>query len=207
MVYAFLSQKGGCGKTTLAIHFADCLRRRGLRVLLVDADPQASASKWAGIRAGENGFTVVGMARPSLHKELRPLAADYDHVVIDGPPRIHAVAKSIVLASDVILVPLQPSPTDVWATSETVELINEGRIYNDRLRPVLLINRRIVNTAIARGVRAALSSLDIPVLVADLAQRVVFAEALAAGQTVVGVAPKSLAAREVDVLVNEIMRL
>ena len=80
-------------------------------------------------------------------------------------------------------------------------------IYNDRLRPVLLINRRIVNTAIGRDVRGALSSLEIPVLVADIAQRVVFAEALADGQTVVGVAPKSLAARELDALVDEIMQL
>ena len=164
-------------------------------------------SKWAGIRAGENGFSVVGMARPSLHKELEPLAADYDHVVIDGPPRIHAVAKSIVLAADVLIVPLQPSPTDVWATSETVDLINDGRVYNERLRPVLLINRRIVNTAIARDVRSSLVSLDIPILDADVAQRVVFAEALVGGQTVADVAPASLAAGEVERLVDELTGL
>lgn len=207
MVYALLSQKGGCGKTTLAIHLADALGRRGARVLLVDADPQASASKWAAIRAGENGFSVVGIARSTLHKEIQPLAADYDHVVIDGPPRIHAVAKSVVLAADVVLVPVQPSPTDVWATSETVDLINEGRVYNERLRPLLVINRRIVNTAIARDVRGALSSLNVPILGADLAQRVVFAEALASGRTVAAVAPNSPAAREFEAVVDELTRL
>ena len=125
-------------------------------------------------------------------------------MVIDGPPRIHAVAKSVVLAADVVIVPVQPSPIDVWATSETVDLINEGRVYNERLRPLLVITRRIVNTAIARDVRGALSSLDVPILGADLAQRVVFAEALASGRTVADVAPNSPAARELEAVVDEL---
>lgn len=204
MVYALLNQKGGCGKTTVAIHLADALARRGARVLLVDADPQASASKWADLRRDADGFGVVALARPTLHRELPGLASTYDHVVVDGPPRVHDVARSIVLAAGVLVIPVQPSPTDVWATGETVDLVNDGRVYNEALRTVLVVNRRVVNTAIARDVRRALSSLGFPVLAADLAQRVVFAEALASGTTVAACAPRSRAAREVSALVDEL---
>ena len=86
MIYAFLSQKGGVGKTTLSIHLADALARRGSRVLLIDADPQQSAMKWSTFRAGENKFSVIAMAKPTLHKELTPIYADYTDIVIDGPP-------------------------------------------------------------------------------------------------------------------------
>ncbi len=130
-----------------------------------------SASTWSTIRAGENGFSVVGMAKPTLHKELAPIAADYDHVVIDGPPRVYDVAKAILLAADVVVVPVQPSPTDVWATSETVGLITEARVFNERLKPVIMINRKIVNTVIARDVRSALQTLEIPILQAEVCQR------------------------------------
>ena len=89
MIYAFLSQKGGVGKTTLSIHLADALARRGSRVLLIDADPQQSAMKWSTFRAGENKFSVIAMAKPTLHKELTPIYSDYTDIVIDGPPRFH----------------------------------------------------------------------------------------------------------------------
>ena len=206
VIYAILSQKGGAGKTTLAIHLADTLARRGRRVLLVDADEQATASKWAALRA-DSAFPVVGLPRPTLHTELPSIAADYEDVVLDAPPRIHSVARSVVLAADVIVVPVQPSPADVWATTETLELIAEGRAFNSRLRPMMAITRRIARSALARDVRGALSSLDVPVLRADLGQRVVFAEALASGRTVADVAPNSPAARELEALVDEITRL
>ena len=105
MIYAFLSQKGGVGKTTLSVHLADALARRGSRVLLVDADPQQSAMKWSTFRAGENKFSVIAMAKPTLHKELAPIYADYTDIVIDGPPRIHELTKSIILAADLVLIP------------------------------------------------------------------------------------------------------
>src|SRR5882724_11096702 len=93
MIYGFLNQKGGAGKTTLSIHVADSLARRGARVLLIDADPQQSAMKWSTMRAGEPRFTVIGMAKSTLHKEIASLGADYDHVVIDGPPRVTDLAR------------------------------------------------------------------------------------------------------------------
>jgi chromosome partitioning protein len=207
MIYAFLNQKGGVGKTTLSLHVAGALARSKSRVLLIDADPQQSAMKWSAVRSGEITFSVIGMAKATLHKEIVSLSADYDHVVIDGPPRVTELARSIILAADVVVIPVQPSPFDVWAAAETVELIKEARIYKENLKAVIAINRKIVNTAIGRDVREALAGLEIPILDTDVSQRVGFAEAVAGGQTVLDTDPDGMAAREVISLVRELVKL
>ena len=206
MIYAFLSQKGGVGKTTLSVHLADALARRGSRVLLVDADPQQSAMKWSTFRAGENKFSVIAMAKPTLHKELAPIYADYTDIVIDGPPRVHELAKSIILAADLVLIPVQPSPPDVWATADTVDLVTEARVFKEGLKSAIMINRKIVNTVIGRDVREALVTLNTPILQADISQRVAFAEAFADGKTVSDLDPHSHAAQEVEAFVTELVR-
>lgn len=206
MIFALLNQKGGVGKTTLCIHLADALARAGSRVLLIDADPQQSAMKWSSMRAGQPTFNVVGMAKPTLHKEIVSLAADYGHVVIDGPPRLTDLARSIILSADVVIIPVQPSPMDVWATAETTDLLNEAIVYKERLKGVITINRKIVNTAIGRDVREAVATLGFPVMNADISQRVAFAEAIAAGQTVLDMDPKGRAAREIEAFVEEILK-
>jgi len=205
MIYAFLSQKGGVGKTTLSIHTASELSRRRRRVLLIDADPQGSALSWSNCREKPE-FSVVGMPKASLHKEIEALAEDYDDVVIDGPPRAAEIAKSIILASDLVVVPLQPSPLDVWEAAKTLDLIREAQVFRPEIRCCLAINRRIVNTAIGRDVRSALEELGVPVIKADIGQRVAFAESAASGETVL-VNPRSKAAKEIKRFVAELEKL
>jgi cellulose biosynthesis protein BcsQ len=94
---------------------------------------------------------VVGMAKPTLHLDLPSVARDYDFVVIDGAPRVNELGRAAILASDTILIPVQPSH-DVWAAAQTVELIREAQQYKTRLRAAFVINRKIVNTAIGRDV-------------------------------------------------------
>ncbi len=98
------------GKTTLSLHVASALARSKQRVLLIDADPQQSAMKWSTVRSGVVDFAVIGMAKATLHKEIVSLGANYDHVVIDGPPRVTEFARSIIIASDVVVMYAKPSP-------------------------------------------------------------------------------------------------
>ncbi len=117
MIVALLNQKGGVGKTTLSLHLAGELAAHGARVMLIDADPQGSSLDWSEQRARsglERRFGVVGLARESLHREAPALARDADHVVIDGPPRVTGIARSALLAADLVLIPVQPSPLDGW---------------------------------------------------------------------------------------------
>jgi len=205
MIIGFLNQKGGVGKTTLAVHVADALARQQKRVLLVDADPQGSALDWAASRKNEPLFPVAGLPRPSLHKELPALAQGYNFVLIDGPPRVYEVARSAIMASDLVLIPVQPSPYDVWAAKEIVDLLREACIYKPALKSAFVINRKIVNTALGRDVVEALAEYPTPVLKTAICQRVALAETAAQGQTVFETAPDHPAGKELMALVNDIM--
>jgi chromosome partitioning protein len=205
MIIAVLNQKGGVGKTTIALHIAAGMALQGARVLVVDADPQGSARDWAAARQTEPLFPVVALDRPTLHRDLPTLAADYDHVVIDGPPRVTDLTRSAILAADLVIIPVQPSPYDVWACSDMVTLLKESSVYKDTLQSVFLVNRKIVGTAIGRDVEGALAAYELPVLGSHVAQRVAFAEAAASGQTVLETAPTSPAADEITALVRELL--
>jgi len=205
MIVGILNQKGGVGKTTLSVNLAASLARNGARVLLIDADPQGSALDWAAVRQKEPLFSVVGLPRPTIHKEVGQVGKGYDHIVIDGPPRVTDLARSAIMASDVVLIPTQPSPYDIWAADEVVKLIEEARVYKENLKASFVISRKIANTAIGRDVAEALKVYPLPVFSATITQRVVFAEAAAQGLAVHEVDENGPAATEIEALVAELM--
>ena len=205
MILAFLNQKGGVGKTTLAVHVAAALARNGARVLLIDADPQGSALDWATCRTADPLFPVIGFPKPKLHKEIPAHIPHYEYILIDGPPRVNELARSAIMAADLVVIPVQPSPYDVWAAKDIVDLIAEATTYRENIKSVFVINRRIVNTAIGRDVAEALAGYDIPVLAAQIAQRVSFAESAASGSTVIEDDPTSLASKEILALAEELL--
>lgn len=206
MIITLASLKGGTGKTILSLHIAHAIALAKKRVLLIDADPQGSASNWAGAREEAAPFVIVGMARENLHKELTALAKDFDHCVIDTAPRVSALARSAILAADVVLCPLQPSSFDVWAVGETAQLIQEAQEFKPSIKAGFIINRRIANSTIGQEVATALQDYKFPVLKTAIAQRVAFAEA-AAGYSVLETAPSSAGAKEIKTLSKDILKL
>ncbi len=192
------------GKTTLAVHVAAALARSGARVLLIDADPQGSALDWAACRTADPLFPVIGFPKPKLHKEIPAHVPHYEYILIDGPPRVNELARSAIMAADWVVIPVQPSPYDVWAAKDIVDLIAEATTYRENIKSVF-VNRRIVNTAIGRDVAEALAGYDIPVLATHIGQRVAFAESAASGSTVLEDDPTSLASREIMALAEELL--
>ena len=210
MIVAFLNQKGGVGKTTLALHLAGAWARQGRRVTLIDADPQGSSLDWSEQRVREGLprlFGVVGLARDTLHREAPELARTVDHVVIDGPPRVAGLMRSALLAADLVVIPATPSPFDGWASAEMLRLVEEARVFRPELRARFLLNRCGARTIIARETAETLADHDPPLLATRIGQRVAYADAAQTGRLVFEIDEAGPAAREIAALAVEIGRL
>jgi chromosome partitioning protein len=210
MIIAFVSQKGGVGKTTLALHVAGELARRDERVTVIDADPQGSALDWAAARARSERarrFAVIGLARETLHLEVPDIARANDHVIIDGPPRIRALTRSAIIAADRVVIPVQPSAFDVWASEEVVGLVKEVQLFKPRLTAAFAANRVILGTVVARALVRPLLRTVIRKLAVEIRQRVTFAECSSRGLLASEMDAYGAAANEIRRLAQEIRGL
>ena len=208
-IITIANQKGGAGKTTLAMSIAGALAMRSHKVLVVDADAQGTATQWAGSAPEAKPFpaTVISLAhaKGKLHQMLKPLVADYDFIVIDCPPSVEEQAsQSSLLVSDVCLVPLQPTPADLWATVGIFELVNKALTINPELKAFAVANR-VASSNLSKQVLDVMRENEIELLEAKLGNRTSYQEATIRGTTPhhLGAAHK-VAATEIDALLAEV---
>ena len=206
-VFSIVNQKGSAGKTTTAINLAAVLAETGARVLLIDADPQHTATDWSAMRDDAPPFLVVALPEPVLHRDVPKLAADYDFVVIDGPPRNYEVTRSAIAAADLVVIPVQPSGADFWASRETVKLVKEAYAFKDTQKSVCVVSRKKGQTALGRDIREALASYEISLLQTDIPDRIAYAEAITNGKTIIENPPKGPGAQDFRALLAEIKEL
>lgn len=205
-VIAVLNQKGGSGKTTIATHLARALQLAGSTVVLVDSDPQGSARDWGAARE-DQPVSVIGIDRPTIEKDLRSLAAT-DFVVIDGAPQAADLAVSAIKAANFVLIPVQPSPFDIWAAADLVELVKQRiEVTDGKLQAAFVVSRAIAGTKLGQEVADALSGYGLPVLSARIMQRVVYPGAAATGQTAFDVDGNGGAASDFVALKDELASL
>lgn len=203
-VIAVLNQKGGSGKTTIATHLARALQLQGGSVLLVDSDKQGSARDWSAVNES-NPVTVIGLDRPTLDRDLKNIS-DKDFVVIDGSPQATDLAVSAIKAADFVLIPVQPSPYDIWATSDLVDLVKQRiEMTDNKLKSAFVVSRAIKNTKIGSEVSEVLIEYGLPVLNAKIVQRIAYPNSAAIGKTVFETESKtSDAVAEMNALATEV---
>ena len=186
MIISILNEKGGVGKTTLTTNLAKIFKNAGSSVLLVDSDPQGSARDWH-VNSDGDVLDVIGLDRPTLDKDIIRIARQYDYVFIDGAPQLTNMALKAILCSNFILIPVQPSPYDIWASKNLVDLIKQRQdVTNGKPVAAFVVSRQISGTNIGKEVRTVLDEYGLPVFKNGTFQRVSYAETAARGQTVIG---------------------
>ena len=205
-IIALLNQKGGCGKTTIAINLAHSFHKQGYKTLLVDSDPQGSARDWNEVNNGQL-IPVVGLDRESLAKDIEGVKGNYDYIIIDGAPSIAKLSAAAIRIADFVLIPVQPSPWDIWATADLVDIVKARQeITENKPDVAFIVSRVIKNTKFSKEVLEALSQYNFPILKSFTTQRMIYPTTASEGQTVYCGYPNE-ATKEIDNIRSEIIGL
>jgi chromosome partitioning protein len=209
-VIVVTNQKGGCGKTTLTMNLAGALGAKS-KVLVVDGDPQGSATRWAASASDEKPFSasVMGLANAGdkVHREIKKYIDNYDYILIDCPPAVeNSFTGSALMVADLALIPIVPSPTDLWSAIGIQKLISNVSVLNEKLETRLVANMCQGNVSISKEALALLDEFDFPKIKTDIYQRTVYRQAAALGGSVNDL-DNSKATDELNSLVAEILQI
>lgn len=202
-VWAWLSEKGGVGKTTNVINVACQLMKQGHRVLIVDADPHKSATSWSTI-AGESGPATV-MVEKNLKNDVTKLRQMFDYILIDCEGTLNATAIDAMKVADLVIIPYAPSPLDVWGNHSLTDLIKSRQEVTGGLpKAAMVVNVADKRTKLSRTIRETLSEYDLPVLSAGTSRLTDYIETLIEGNSVVDLSEDNTAAFEIRKLTKEL---
>ncbi len=208
-IIALVGNKGGAGKTTLSVNLAAILAQHDATVV-IDADPQGSAAQWRGLADSDNAPQVVSASEnegEDLDAQIQQLQQQFRYVIIDCPPSVHAPQTHIVLRyADLALIPVQPSPVDMWATIHIEKAIELALEKNPQLKTVMFINQLEPRTTLSRLVREALEEIDFPVAQTAIRRRAIYRASALEGKSVLQMGQRGAeAVNELDQLINEVI--
>lgn len=202
MIISILNQKGGSGKTTLAVNIAREYTKREFKTLLVDSDSQGSALRWHEESGGEL-IDLTCLPVTTLDKDVIKFKDRYERIIIDGIPRVSPLTVCAIKAANIVLIPVQPSFYDIWATEDLVRLVKERiEITEGKLKAAFIVSRRIKGTIIGKDIVQHLNSFELPVFIHGTCQRIEYAKAVQQGRTVCD--QRTEATLEMIAIVNEL---
>jgi chromosome partitioning protein len=206
-VFSIANQKGGSGKTTLSMNFAAGVARRG-RTLVIDVDPQGSASQWSSLASDKRPFpvSVISVGGNFAH-EIERFSRDYDYIVIDCPPTLETEnTHKAMMSADTVLIPILPSPVDLWASIRLANTIEQIQQIKPELKARLVINQLEPRSALSRAMRDALAEFDIPALNSSLRRRAIYRNLAIEGSSVYCVGKQGQAAvSELEQVIEELL--
>jgi chromosome partitioning protein len=204
LVITIAQRKGGAGKTTLAAQLAVAWAKRGARVAALDTDPQGSLAAWVDLRRASLGKQAIGFEFAALPgwratQWIEERARGADVVLIDNPANAETEARIAVRAAKLVLIPVQPSPLDLWGTEATVKMARDER------RPSLVVlNRVSPRSGLTDEIASDLTGSGVAISPARIGNRIALARAMALGLGVVEMAHATSAAAEINALAGEL---
>src|SRR5215472_11160335 len=206
LVITIAQRKGGAGKTTLAAQLAVTWAQSGARVSVLDIDPQGSLAAWVELRRARLGASAVGLdfaALPGWRAAtwIEEQARRADLIVIDNPPHAETEAQIAVRAAGLVIIPVQPSPLDLWATEATLKMVR-----NERRRALVVLNRVPPRSTMTDRIAADLA-MSAPIAATRIGNRIALVRAMASGLGVGESESTSHAAAEIAALADEVRRL
>lgn len=207
------NQKGGAGKTTITMQIAGGLSQKKKKVLIIDGDPQNTAVRWSSTASDSNPFpcSVINLsaAGDKIHREIKNFFSIYDYILVDCPPAADSmVAQSALLVADICLIPVIPSPPDIWASVAIKETVKKALVINEDIKTYILLNQYQAHLSMTKEIIPLLEHFEFPLLKAKIGLRTVYKESAAMGTTVFLMGHKGKqASQEIENLINEILIL